>query len=397
MTCLFAPSADVTVRVPTSCVQALAVHSDNMLGVSTVFVKGAPDFLLPRCTSFSDDSSPDGIAPLDDGARASFLAALDSLGRLGQRVLALCERPLPAADFPPGFAFSADPKPNFPVDDLILIGLVAIADPPRTSTAPAVRALREAGVKIVMVTGDAETTAEAIARQVGIVTLGAVHRPERDLWGRGDARHRSAARAPLPFTSAEPPALTDIVVPAASSPAATAPASSAVVVTGPELTRFSATDWEWLLLHPEIVLARTTPEQKLEFVKAAQAAHHRIGVTGDGMNDAPALKNADVGVAMNSGSDAARDAAHVVLLTDDFSAMVHAVREGRLVFANLRKICAYLITGGAPDRKLFSSEPSLKPLSSHRAGGWCELLPVLATFFFGMPTPLSSFMMIFIW
>jgi sodium/potassium-transporting ATPase subunit alpha len=216
-----------------------------------------------------------------------------------------------------------------------------------------VRELREAGINVVMVTGDAEATAEAIARQVGIITLDSVHRPVRDLWGSGSAaagggsaKAAAGTHASIPFR-ATAAAITDIVVPAASGPSAAPPDAAAVVVTGPELAKFSPPDWEWLLRHPEIVLARTTPEQKLEFVKAAQAAHHRVGVTGDGMNDAPALKNADVGVAMNSGSDAARDAAHVVLLTDDFSAMVHAVREGRLIFANLRKICAYLITGGA--------------------------------------------------
>ena len=257
--------------------QALAVHSDNTHGASTVFVKGAPDFLLPRCTSFADDSASSGVTPLDAPTRAAVAAALESLGRQGQRVLALCERPLRHADFPPGFAFSADPELNFPVDDLILVGLVAIADPPRASTAPAVRALRDAGIRLVMVTGDAETTAEAIARQVGIVTLEAVHRPQRDLWG-GSAPEAKAAntRAPLSF---DRPSAVDVIVPAASSVAAASPSSAAVVVTGPELSRFSAPDWEWLLRHPEIVLARTTPEQKLEFVKVRAAAARSVRPT----------------------------------------------------------------------------------------------------------------------
>jgi magnesium-transporting ATPase (P-type) len=147
--------------------QAVAVHADTTHGASTVFLKGAPDFLLPRCSSLADADAPGGTSPLDADARAAFAAALDALGRQGKRVLALCERPLPLDAYPPGYTFMSDPELNFPVEDgLILVGLLAIADPPRVSTAPAVRALREAGVAVVMVTGDAETTAEAIARQV---------------------------------------------------------------------------------------------------------------------------------------------------------------------------------------------------------------------------------------
>ena len=116
------------------------------------------------------------------------------------------------------------------------------------------------------------------------------------------------------------------------------------------------------------------PLQKLQIVRECKAQGHRVGVTGDGVNDAPALKAADVGIAMASGSEVARSAAAIVLLTDDFSAVAHSVREGRLIFANLRKVIAYQIS----------------------AGSWSELLPVLACFFVGIPQPLSSFLMIII-
>jgi sodium/potassium-transporting ATPase subunit alpha len=123
-----------------------------------------------------------------------------------------------------------------------------------------------------------------------------------------------------------------------------------------------------------MVFARTTPDQKLQIVKQCQERGYRVGVTGDGVNDCPALKIADVGIAMNSGADVARDVASIVLLNNDFAAIVQAVKEGRLIFENLRKVIAYQICGG----------------------GWCELLPVLVTFFFGMPQPLTSFLMIMI-
>lgn len=144
--------------------QAVSVQTGTSDGVSVVFVKGAPDALIPRCSHFASDGADP--SPLTEDTRAAFDAALDALGRQGKRVLALCERVLPRAEFPPGFAFSSDPEPNFPLDGLTLLGLVAIADPPRPSTAPAVAELRIAGIRVAMVTGDAETTAEAIARQV---------------------------------------------------------------------------------------------------------------------------------------------------------------------------------------------------------------------------------------
>jgi magnesium-transporting ATPase (P-type) len=150
--------------------------------------------------------------------------------------------------------------------------------------------------------------------------------------------------------------------------------STAVLVHGAELDALPKAGWDFIFKHKEMVFSRTTPEQKLEIVKQAQRRGDRVGVTGDGVNDSPALKRADVGIAMASGSDLARDAADIVLLSDDFPAVAHGVREGRLIFANLRKVIGYQIS----------------------AGCWSELLPVLATFFLGMPQPLSSFLMIII-
>jgi sodium/potassium-transporting ATPase subunit alpha len=148
----------------------------------------------------------------------------------------------------------------------------------------------------------------------------------------------------------------------------------AILVTGTELEALPTDGWDLIFANKEMVFCRTTPEQKLEIVKQAQLRGDRVGVTGDGVNDSPALKRADVGIAMASGSDVARDAADIVLLSDEFPAVAQGVCEGRLIFANLRKVIAYQIS----------------------AGCWSELLPVLATFFLGMPQPLSSFLMIIV-
>ena len=154
--------------------------------------------------------------------------------------------------------------------------------------------------------------------------------------------------------------------------AAAAAVNTAVLVHGAELDALPTGGWDFIFEHNEMVFSRTTPEQKLEIVKQAQLRGNRVGVTGDGVNDSPALKRADVGIAMAAGSDVARDAADIVLLNDEFPAVAHGVCEGRLIFANLRKVIAYQIS----------------------ADSWSELLPVLATFFLGMPQPLSTFLMI---
>ena len=146
------------------------------------------------------------------------------------------------------------------------------------------------------------------------------------------------------------------------------------MIDGDDLGNITDNGWSFVFTHSQIVFARTTPEQKLLIVNESKLFGYRVGVTGDGVNDAPALKAADVGIAIGSGSSVARDAGSIVLLDDNFCSITELVREGRLVFANLRKVIAYQMA----------------------AGSWAELLPVLATFFFGLPQPLSSFLMIII-
>lgn len=132
--------------------------------------------------------------------------------------------------------------------------------------------------------------------------------------------------------------------------------------------------WEQLCRYPEIVFSRTTPDQKLRIVREFQARGETVGMTGDGVNDAPALKAADIGISLASGSDVAIEAADMVLL-DSFAAIVEAVRYGRVVFDNLKKTIAYLLP----------------------AGSFSEFWPVFTNLVFGIPQILSSFLMIIIW
>jgi sodium/potassium-transporting ATPase subunit alpha len=133
--------------------------------------------------------------------------------------------------------------------------------------------------------------------------------------------------------------------------------------------------WNWCIrYHSQIVFARTTPDQKLRIVKEFKKRDHLVAVTGDGVNDAPALKEAQAGVAMGSGSDVAIQAADIVLLDSNFRSLLVGIKNGRLVFENLRKVIIYLLP----------------------AGSWSELLPILVNVFLGIPLPLSAFLMIYI-
>ena len=148
----------------------------------------------------------------------------------------------------------------------------------------------------------------------------------------------------------------------------------AIVLSGPELITLNESQWDQLCMYNEIVFARTTPEHKLRIVREFQARDQIVGMTGDGVNDAPSLRAADVGIAVGSGSDIAIEAADMVLL-ESFSSVVEALRYGRMMFDNLKKTVAYLLP----------------------AGSFSEFWPVMTNVAFGIPQILSSFLMIIIW
>jgi len=227
----------------------------------------------------------------DAAARGAAQAWTEAQARSGRRVLALARRVLP-----PG-----TPREPAAVErDLELLGLVALLDPPRPDVADAVARCRGAGIRIVMITGDHALTAERIGHDVG-------------LWG---------GAAPRIVDGNALDAMDDAALGAA--------------------------------LAGEVLFARATPEQKLRVVRALQARGDVVAVTGDGVNDAPALAQADIGVAMGaSGTDVARDAADVVLADDHFASIVNAVEEGRAVYANIRRFTTYIFTSNTPEAAPF--------------------------------------------
>jgi calcium-translocating P-type ATPase len=265
-----------------------------------LYVKGALHTILPDCSAVETD---DGCVPLDETWQHRYLEAESHMGREGLRVLALAYRQMPERLERERLETS-----------LTLAGLVGLEDPPRREVPAALEQCRQAGIKVVMVTGDHPDTARAIARAIGLV--------------QGDAP---------------------------------------TVVTGDALGGLSDAELRFLVGRPEVIFARTSAEQKLRIVRAFQQAGATVAVTGDGVNDAPALQAADVGVAMGrSGTDVSRRAADIVLLDDNFASIVAAIEEGRGVFDNIRKFTTYVLTSNVP-----------------------ELVPYLAFVLLRLPLPLT--------
>merc|ERR1712115_700627 len=280
-------------------------------------MKGAPERILQRCSTIVIDGTE---RPLTEDWKNAFETAYMELGGLGERVLGFCDYMLPADKYPAGYPYDADEE-NFPLEGLRFVGLMSMIDPPRAAVPDAVLKCRSAGIKVIMVTGDHPITANAIARSVGIISEG--QETVEDIANRKgcdikDVNPREARAA---------------------------------VVHGGEIKELSekALD-EILMYHTEIVFARTSPQQKLIIVEGCQRMGAIVAVTGDGVNDSPALKKADIGVAMGiAGSDVSKQAADMILLDDNFASIVTGVEEGRLIFDNLKKSIAYTLTSNIPE------------------------------------------------
>ncbi|KAL6299303.1 calcium ATPase transmembrane domain M-containing protein [Sparassis latifolia] len=328
--------------------------AENPPAENWMLVKGAPDVLFPACTTImlSDGS----VVPLNSTRRTQIFMLQENWSSQGQRVLALCRRSLADVKLNMDTMSANDVEELMyaELQGLTLVGLVGIRDPPRGDVPDAVRTIRRAGVRVAMVTGDFKLTALAIAKQVGIITTEKVDSLQQ--MRTSDSAQR--------FISLPAPR----IKPGEDDPI------RALVLTGEDVESLTAEDWNMVVgNYTELVFARTTPEQKLRIVESIKArGDNTVAVTGDGVNDAPALRASDIGVAMGSGSDVAKEAAAMVLLNNDLSSVVVAIQMGRLVFDNLKKVMIYLMP----------------------AGTYTEFITVFCNVFLGMQLALSSYLQV---
>jgi len=263
------------------------VEADSTTGGVWVNSKGAPEAVLAKCCRLATEVGSD--RPLTEQDRTELADVLDGYARSGLRLLAVAHRHL---DTCPDDRDGAE-------RDLCLLGVVALYDPPRPQVGEAIARAHRAGIRIHVVTGDNGITATEIAHQVGI--------------GTG--------------------------------------AAGSVTVTGDALDAMSDPELDELLASgPEVVFARSSPEAKLRIADALRSEGQIVAMTGDGVNDAPALRTADIGIAMGrSGTEVARQAATMVLTDDNFATIVDAVEEGRRVYDNVRKFILYIFTHAVPE------------------------------------------------
>ena len=293
---------------------------------SLLMIKGAPDILLPRCTARMDDRG--FVDRLDSSQRHELDVMKDQWSSTGRRVILLAQKRLDANVFDP----VQQPREyesfimGEATSELVLVGLIAIVDPPRAEIPEVIRILRGAHVRVFMVTGDFKLTAAAIAAECGIITQRPDDIDDVTSLAFGDEYLKSAGIE-------EHSSSHDGHV-------------KSIVLSGADIETLDESQWNLLSTYDEVVFARTTPEHKLRIVKELQARDLTVAMTGDGVNDAPSLKAADVGIAMGSGSEIAIEASDMVLL-DSFAAIVEAVRYGRVVYDNLKKTIAYLLPAGS--------------------------------------------------
>ncbi len=252
----------------------------------TAYIKGAPREMLALCSRTRDISGERDLTAEDTHAA---MIANDEFALGGLRVLAVARRALEASE-------TVDIEST--ERDLTFLGLVAMMDPPRAEIEQTVAQCHTAGVRIIMITGDYGLTAEAIARRVGIIS------------------------GPTP-----------------------------AIITGSDLEALDDDGLrERLSSDEELLFARVSPEHKMRVALALKSLGHTVAMTGDGVNDAPALKAADIGVAMGAaGTDVAREASDMILADDNFASIVHAIEEGRAVFDNIRRFVTYIFTSNIPE------------------------------------------------
>ncbi|KAJ9591140.1 hypothetical protein L9F63_002326 [Diploptera punctata] len=299
-----------------------------------VLMKGAPERILDNCNTILLNGKE---VPINQSITNDILDSCLQLAMFGERVIAFCDKVLPSNQFPQDFKFNSD-NLNYPIKHMRFVGLVSLIDPPRATVGPAVSTCRAAGIRIIMITGDHPATAKAIARDVGIISEGSETIDDM-------AKRLNMRLSQVDITQ-----------------------TKAAVITGDVLRDMTKEDIDQLLkMHEEIVFARTSPTQKLMIVESCKRQGYIVAVTGDGVNDSPAMKQANIGIAMGiTGTDVAKNAADMILMDDNFATIVIGVEEGRRIFDNLKKAVAFTLTANTP-----------------------EVLPFISSIAFNIPLPLG--------
>lgn len=274
--------------------------------------KGAPDIVLQQCTHYQDRN--DEAVPLDDEQRRRILAANDRMTENALRVLGVAYRVVPEVDKDHDGEIDDDIE-----ESLIFVGLIGMIDPPRSEVPPALALARKAGIRTVMITGDYPNTAKAIASDIGLLQEG----------------HS--------------------------------------VLTGSNLNELSDEQLQESVRTTD-VFARVSPAHKVRIVQALRSNNQVVAMTGDGVNDAPSIKQADIGVAMGiTGTDVAKETADMVLTDDNYASIVSAVEQGRVIYSNIRKFVFYL-------------------LSCNLA----EIAIIFLAILFGLPSPLTAIQLLWL-
>ena len=290
--------------------------------VSLMLLKGAPDKLLVKCNLIINEDGTE--RELNDVMKLNIIQVQNDWCMLGQRVLLICQKRLSIHETTKLATMSTTSVEKYVNDseDFCLVGLVGIIDPPREGISDVINSCKKAGIRVLMVTGDYLLTAAAIAKEIGIFS-------NLDIVDTLDCMR-------------EKNKLIDLAIKPKKNIQ-----NYSLLLNGSDIDNLTDKDWRNITKYKEIVFARTTPEQKLLIVKEFQKDGYIVGVTGDGVNDAPALKKADIGIAMGSGSEVAMEASQMVLLDNSFSSILLAIKNGRLVFVNLRKVILYLLCAGS--------------------------------------------------
>jgi len=354
--------------IPFNSKNKYQLHIHETASGALLQMKGAPEKIINRC---SHAMLGNDVIEMTEEVRKSVIEQQEALSANGLRCLGFAEKELDQSVYGPEYYYETENddyfSSNFPIGDelnsnidpnyrqqnpkstgkLVFLGLMALIDPPRPAVPDAVERCKTAGVKVIMVTGDHPITAQAIAYKVGI------------LWSktRGDMEkdNETHGRKPGDPDYENPNDATAIVVPGHTIS-----------------TETTKEEWDFILGHSQIVFARTSPQQKLVIVEENQRFGHIVAVTGDGVNDSPAIRKADIGIAMGiMGSEVSKNAADMILLDDNFASIVNGVEEGRLIFDNLKKSIAYTIQSNIP-----------------------EITPFLAFILFFIPLPLTTFLIL---